>query len=460
MVTVDSFVALDYVIWVLSGIVFLVGLLVGLYVLPWVKLMRKYPWMRSCCYCMHHDEISLRQTDFQELWLTRFVMQIDIAALAAVQVLRLPLLWGPSSVVAPSYVTSWTSQGWLCRVYLTLNMGVLVPFFCWWILFLLLAAKRKVERSVEVDAEIYTEQKAKIGRMIRKRLADAVLGKSEVILPSLLSSVPIFALQTVTAWIGLAFSYNGNNIEYSPRSVLGYFLGTFWYGTQEQCSTSTVSDYTTCTLCVIPATSVIIHGIWTLLYLALLWHVSLSLGRLVMNRHMRRILVLHACALTLILSAGVACLGSSIAYDPFGWINQGLWLGYFTTLMVSVFLVMYLVVDIPCSIQKDMESNLNMLGTIQPMPPAPVFPVGDLLPSQRSVTFNPIEQVMPVNDASKGDQDPDYHSAEEERFSDAESGYSTPRDSSLRSLRSDSQMSCYYSIRSDTSLPGSPTIRK
>eukprot|EP00890_Picochlorum_soloecismus_P000698 jgi/Picsp_1/1629/NSC_05104-R4_hypothetical protein CHLNCDRAFT_140060 [Chlorella variabilis] len=350
-------------------------------------------------------------------------------ALAAVQVLRLPLLWGPSSVVAPSYVTSWTSQGWLCRVYLTLNMGVLVPFFCWWILFLLLAAKRKVERSVEVDAEIYTEQKAKIGRMIRKRLADAVLGKSEVILPSLLSSVPIFALQTVTAWIGLAFSYNGNNIEYSPRSVLGYFLGTFWYGTQEQCSTSTVSDYTTCTLCVIPATSVIIHGIWTLLYLALLWHVSLSLGRLVMNRHMRRILVLHACALTLILSAGVACLGSSIAYDPFG-------------------------------IQKDMESNLNMLGTIQPMPPAPVFPVGDLLPSQRSVTFNPIEQVMPVNDASKGDQDPDYHSAEEERFSDAESGYSTPRDSSLRSLRSDSQMSCYYSIRSDTSLPGSPTIRK
>eukprot|EP00890_Picochlorum_soloecismus_P000697 jgi/Picsp_1/1628/NSC_05104-R3_hypothetical protein CHLNCDRAFT_140060 [Chlorella variabilis] len=259
-------------------------------------------------------------------------------ALAAVQVLRLPLLWGPSSVVAPSYVTSWTSQGWLCRVYLTLNMGVLVPFFCWWILFLLLAAKRKVERSVEVDAEIYTEQKAKIGRMIRKRLADAVLGKSEVILPSLLSSVPIFALQTVTAWIGLAFSYNGNNIEYSPRSVLGYFLGTFWYGTQEQCSTSTVSDYTTCTLCVIPATSVIIHGIWTLLYLALLWHVSLSLGRLVMNRHMRRILVLHACALTLILSAGVACLGSSIAYDPFGWINQGLWLGYFLSIVLMCFI--------------------------------------------------------------------------------------------------------------------------
>lgn len=82
MITVDSFVALDYIVWVLSGIVFLVGLLVGLYVLPWVKLMRKYSWMRRCCYCLHHDGVSLRQTDFQELWVARFVLQIDIAALA------------------------------------------------------------------------------------------------------------------------------------------------------------------------------------------------------------------------------------------------------------------------------------------------------------------------------------------------------------------------------------------
>ena len=260
--------------------------------------------------------------------------------LQAVQILRLPLLWGPNSVVAPSYVTSWTSQGWLCRIYLTLNMGVLVPFFCHWILFLLLAAKRKVERTVEVDADIYTEQKekAKIGWRIRKRLADAIIGKSKVILPSLLSSIPIFALQTVAAWIGLAFSYEGKSIERSPRSVLGYFLGTFWYGTQEQCSTGSVSDNTTCTLCVIPATSVIIHGIWTLLYLALLWRVSLSLGRVVMNRQMRRILMLHACSLTVILSAGVACLGASIAYSPFGWINQGLWLGYILSLVLMCFI--------------------------------------------------------------------------------------------------------------------------
>ena len=81
MITVDSFVALDYVVWVFSGIVFLVGLLVGVYVLPWVKIMRKYPWMKTCCYCLRHDDISLRQTDFQELWVARFLMQIDIAAL-------------------------------------------------------------------------------------------------------------------------------------------------------------------------------------------------------------------------------------------------------------------------------------------------------------------------------------------------------------------------------------------
>ena len=122
--------------------------------------------------------------------------------------------------------------------------------------------------------------------------------------------------------------------------------------------------------------------------------------------------------------------------------------------MVTVLLVMYLVVDIPCSIQRDMESNMNMIGAIQPIPPAPVFPVGGQMTSQRSVTFNPMEEVMPESNAAKGDQNPDYLSAEDEHFSDADSGYFTPRDSPLKSLRSDSQMSCYYS------LPGSPSIQK
>jgi hypothetical protein len=213
-------------------------------------------------------------------------------------------------------------------------------------------------------------------------------------------------------------------------------------------------------MCVFPAAAVIVHVCWIVPYALLVWSVTTQLRAFQPKKSIIRKLNLFTFWIIVACGLGAGCIGASIAFDPFGWINQGLWLGYFTTVMVSVFLVMYLVIDTPCSIQKDMDSNLNMVGTIQPMPPAPVFPLGGPLPSQRSVIFNPIEQVMPVNNVTKEDQDPGTDSDEEERFSDAESGYFTPKESPRKSLRSDSQMSCYYSIRSETSLPGSPSTQK
>jgi len=278
---------------------------------------------------------------------------------------------------------------------------------------------------------------------------------------TLLVSLPIAAGQAIIAWIDLTITHNGEPVEQDPRSLIGYFLAVFWYGNAEQCAvdfsqvgTEALENEYPCTMCVFPAAAVIVHVCWIVPYALMVWSVTRRLRAFQPKKAIMRKLNLFAFWIIVACGLGAGCIGASIAYDPFGWINQGLWLGYFTTLMVTVLLVMYLVVDIPCSIQRDMESNMNMIGAIQPIPPAPVFPVGGQMTSQRSVTFNPMEEVMPESNAAKGDQNPDYLSAEDEHFSDADSGYFTPRDSPLKSLRSDSQMSCYYS------LPGSPSIQK
>ena len=58
----------------------------------------------------------------------------------AVQVLRLGTLWGPQSTISPEDVTHWTAQGWLCRVYLTVALGIFAPLTAWLTAFTLAAA--------------------------------------------------------------------------------------------------------------------------------------------------------------------------------------------------------------------------------------------------------------------------------------------------------------------------------
>lgn len=395
-------------------------------------------------------------------WSARFLLNVAMAMWGAVQILRLPLLWGPNSVVAPSKVTAWTSQGWLCRIYLTSSLGIACPMVCWLALFLLTGALRRLQLNSVHLGEIDGNRVSHLSLLSRSWFSVDRSGIFEwPVTLTLLVSLPIAAGQAIIAWIDLTITHNGEPVEQDPRSLIGYFLAVFWYGNAEQCAvdfsqvgTEALENEYPCTMCVFPAAAVIVHVCWIVPYALMVWSVTRRLRAFQPKKAIMRKLNLFAFWIIVACGLGAGCIGASIAYDPFGWINQGLWLGYFTTLMVTVLLVMYLVVDIPCSIQRDMESNMNMIGAIQPIPPAPVFPVGGQMTSQRSVTFNPMEEVMPESNAAKGDQNPDYLSAEDEHFSDADSGYFTPRDSPLKSLRSDSQMSCYYS------LPGSPSIQK
>ncbi len=45
------------------------------------------------------------------------------------QWLRLEAIWEPGSHIMPQRVTSWGSEGWMCRVYLCISLGALQPLF-------------------------------------------------------------------------------------------------------------------------------------------------------------------------------------------------------------------------------------------------------------------------------------------------------------------------------------------
>ena len=58
------------------------------------------------------------------------------------QLLRVSSIWGANSFLLPARVTAWTGYGWMCRVYLTLSLGVLHPLCAFTALLMLTSALR------------------------------------------------------------------------------------------------------------------------------------------------------------------------------------------------------------------------------------------------------------------------------------------------------------------------------
>lgn len=211
-------------------------------------------------------------------------------------------------------------------------------------------------------------------------------------LHAVLCTLPVAALQSVIAWIDLAVHYNGARFEENPRSVPGYFFALYWIGTPAQCDSSSVGGATptaTCTLCYFPGAVAIVNLVWTVVFLWSLWSVAAQLARAALNRGLRRRLkvfvalisiamqigeLLHefeniyclwvyktlprpgsggadACkrlSATLSLPcAGCAVMGASVVWSPFSWLNQGLWLGYFATAMVTAVLLAWALIVWP-----------------------------------------------------------------------------------------------------------------
>jgi hypothetical protein len=363
-------------------------------------------------------------------------------SMQALQILRLALLWGPYSIVAPTSVTNWTGAGWLCRIYLTAALGIAAPLSSWFFLFLLAAGKTETDTStLSLANKYYNAQQqhqfgypsarsttpspqpitiqrdssthsslhretpppprtttTPTGRTNRNRTSHSRGGVHKRVgrafLFALLCTLPITLLQTGAAWVSYWVDYQGVEIEQQPRSLIGYFLATFWYGTMTQCdySTSNGSDSgsgnsgtsspsgaspagnnnsgttstspaannylastTTsmavtnqqCTLCTFPAASAIIHLLWTLIFLFALWTVTARIAAAALNRALQKRLRILVVLYTIFAGIGCACVGVSVVEGPFSWINQGVWLGYVATVAATCLLLSWEVVIVP-----------------------------------------------------------------------------------------------------------------
>jgi hypothetical protein len=258
-----------------------------LYAFPW----RRY-WRRS--------------GSLNALWPTRALLECAIAALIASQVARLySLFWNHGSPISSNKVTDWTSEGWMCRIYLTAGLGVFAPLTSFLAIFILNTGRRT--RSEERLGSLGYGNTAATGRSATARYAFVnvrILGLA------LACCLPVALLQAAIAWVGVWVHWRGQSFEDQPRSVPGYFLATFWYGNAEECGSrddEVASDAHACVLCVFPAAAAVVHLMWTIAFLGTLWNVSFRLAETALNRAIKRRLRLFACMLTVFAAAGERC---------------------------------------------------------------------------------------------------------------------------------------------------------
>ena len=301
MTTIQSFVPAEYTVWAIAGAIFVTGAL---------DFFFAFTPSRD-------PEPSTRDARRR---LPRVLMFLAMTFLGASLILPLNVLWGPSSVVAGANVTQWTSQGWMCRIFLTLCLGVCAP-----LAFILLAV---ILFSLMYDKDpSYGVQNTKMPSMVQ----------DHPVAIALLIALPFGATQTVIAWISLTLSWEDKPIEESPTSFMATWLAPYAIGNELTCNSASVDGTYSCTACLFPAAAVLVHGIWVILFALALVYVTYRLRR----QAPKRIFWLTGATATSALT-GLVCMGVAIYYhDPFTWANQGLWLGWVATVLIAAVAISY-----------------------------------------------------------------------------------------------------------------------
>ena len=297
--TIGSFVPAEYTVWAIAGAIFVTGGLDFLFSLG--PSREEGPSTRD----------SRRR-------LPRILAFLALAFWGASLILPLNVIWGPGSVVAGANVTQWTSQGWMCRIFLTLCMGLCAP------LALTLVAVMLFSVMFEMDVRGHD---GKASSLIQDR----------PVAVALLIALPFGATQAVVAWISLTLTLDDMPIEESPTSLIATWLAPFAIGNELTCDSAPQEGGYSCTACVFPAASVLVHGTWTILYALSLIYVTFKLRTL----RSTRTLWLSGSLLASTV-CGIICMGVAILYhDPFTWANQGLWLGWVGTVLLAAAAMSY-----------------------------------------------------------------------------------------------------------------------
>lgn len=315
MITIDSWKPIDIAILGITGATVLFTAFGAWYTIPWRRKSRR--------------EESTKE--FNVFWQGRAVLELFFAFWVGAQLLRLSSIWSSRSFVFPSNVTNWTGAGWLCRVYITVAMGLLQPFCSLLTLLMFTSALKRSPLPPRTSSSFGPKRRSRKG-----------FPNTRLFLMTFLATLPFLAAQTVVAWLSLAITYQGQQPEMNPRSVLGYFFATFWFGSEQQCDGAEG-----CAMCVFPASTVIIHLIFTVVLVIMLGVTASRVSAAVLNRELKRRLRMFWALDSLLMIAGAGALGGSIITGPFNWVNQGCWIGYFVTVVATILLTSWEVVIWP-----------------------------------------------------------------------------------------------------------------
>eukprot|EP00884_Botryococcus_braunii_P006518 jgi/Botrbrau1/15868/Bobra.40_1s0052.1 len=293
----------DYVVFGIAGLCALLCLLAALFVVPCTGAIRGRPLARH----------------FNKYWKTRVVMELTAALWLLSQWLRLGGLWLPGSRIFPDSVPIWTRNGIFCRVYLTLALGLLQPFFLLLILLLCLST------------------------LSRKRQQDGGWSNATVVGGAFLLSIPLLLMQAVVAWLGMFLPAGHPGAwEDHPGTLLHYFFAAY-----SPVPTRLCRGRKGCTLCSFPAASCIISLVSSVVYVVVIWRVTELMIKAAVNRRLQLRLRIFQLSIILVLALNQATLGASVATSSLEWAFQVTWLAYFLTLPLLVTIVSVLLVIIP-----------------------------------------------------------------------------------------------------------------
>lgn len=270
------------------------------------------------CSARHHTPLSL----------SRNVLGVSSLLLCGIQVL-------PPLVALRGY-----SPQVMCGIYTCLTCGFLYPCVHCIVLGMLMHARGRYDtRLASLSSQGSPDRSKKTGKNSQEDLAchakeELPRGsqrhsapcwhygnhRGHVVRTALVCTLPLMIMQSVAAWIGMGFE--------NASRVVQYFIST----TAAVPCHDDASTSTSCTVCVFPGISVIIQGLFVLVYCIVLHHTSKHLRNIVINVTLKKKLKIYTRCSWVCSMIGLACMGTTVgvshqATDLLVWIFVGMWTG-------------------------------------------------------------------------------------------------------------------------------------
>ncbi|EIE19033.1 hypothetical protein COCSUDRAFT_67942 [Coccomyxa subellipsoidea C-169] len=285
----------DYAVMAVSGLCFLLCLGTTISVLPWSRTLRQVHIL----------------VQFNIFWKIRTFLLLSGGFWLLAQWLRLDAIWEPGSQIMSPRVTDWAKEGWMCRIYLVISVGLLQPLF---LLTALLLCRQSTSQSGATKGE---------------------WPNGRILCTAAIWTAPVFVSQLVIAFISLAFK---QQVGLGHRkSVLHHFFAPYAVGMPQECGAAEEpASGVSCTRCAFPAASCIASVTLGACVLLLLLRATARMMRGVINRPLqRRIRIFHRTfAVALVIHEATQAV--TTATSPFSWGFEVLWLASFLALPVLV----------------------------------------------------------------------------------------------------------------------------